>query len=225
MAVVTISRQYGSGGDEIAQALCNALGYDLFDKRLMARVAPLSGLAESDVVDLSEDDYQVRSFLDRLLGKPEFQRVRLDLETWARGGAGLQVDEPDEQKTLMMVQTLIRAAYRRGKVVILGRGGQIVLRDLPHALHVRVIAPLETRHQRIRARDHVSQELAEEIAARRDLATSVFMKHFYSVDVSEPSLYDLTINTGKLGTDVAVEMILAAVRQVPSGEYPQHALV
>ena len=69
MAVITISRQYGSGGDEIATRLWNVLGYRYFDKRLMAQVATEAGLSPTEVVDSSEDNYEARSLLERLFGR------------------------------------------------------------------------------------------------------------------------------------------------------------
>ena len=66
MAVITISRQYGSGGDEIAAQVCERLGYHFFDKNLMAQVANDVGLSVQEVVDFPEDDHKVRGFLDRL---------------------------------------------------------------------------------------------------------------------------------------------------------------
>ena len=70
MAVITISRQYGSEGDEIAANLCQILGYQSFNKQLMMKVAAEVGLTEGEVVDFTEDQHRVRSFLDRLLGNP-----------------------------------------------------------------------------------------------------------------------------------------------------------
>src|SRR5512139_726579 len=70
MAVITISRQYGSEGDEIAANLCQILGYQSFNKQLMLKVASEVGLTEGEVVDFTEDQHRVRGFLDRLLGSP-----------------------------------------------------------------------------------------------------------------------------------------------------------
>ena len=77
MAVITISRQYGSEGDEIAANVCQVLGYRSFDKQLMAKVATEVGLTEGEVVDFTEDQHKVRGFLDRLWGaKPIVTQTR-----------------------------------------------------------------------------------------------------------------------------------------------------
>ena len=69
MAVITISREVGSGGDQIARRLCELLGYRYFDKTLMAQVAKEQGVSDTEVVDFSEDKYRLRGFIDALLGR------------------------------------------------------------------------------------------------------------------------------------------------------------
>lgn len=81
MAVITISRQFGSGGDELAVRLCEKLGYDYFDKRLMERVAVEVGLSQAELVDFSEENYKVRSYFERLMGRSAAQTVAR-LQTW-----------------------------------------------------------------------------------------------------------------------------------------------
>ncbi len=94
MTVITISRQYASGGDEIARQLCDRLGYRFLDKDLMASLGAQAG-------------------------------------------------------SVALVQNFIRATHGQGGAVILGRGGQVALRDMPDVLHVRVVAPLEIRIRRV----------------------------------------------------------------------------
>ena len=69
MAIITISRQVGSGSEEIASQVAKLLGYRQFDKRLMIQAAAEMGLSESEVVDFSEENYKTAGFLDRLLGR------------------------------------------------------------------------------------------------------------------------------------------------------------
>ena len=81
MAVITFSRQYGSGGDEVADRVRERLGYRYFDKRLMAQVASEMGLSEGEIVDFTEADYEVRGFFDRLFGRRS-PRVVAEVSTW-----------------------------------------------------------------------------------------------------------------------------------------------
>jgi CMP/dCMP kinase len=203
MAVITISRQYGSEGDEIAANLCQILGYQAFDKQLMMKVAGEVGLTEGEVVDFSEDQHRVRSFLDRLLGSPPL--VMTQSHTWS------EVKVIGEAESIPLVQTIIRAAYKHDNIVIVGRGGQAVLRSEPGVLHVRIEAPLETRIQRVQLREGLTYELAHDVVAQRDRAAADYLKRFYGVDWSDSLLYHLIINTGRWGIESASRLIVNAV--------------
>jgi cytidylate kinase len=206
MAVITISRQYGSEGDEIAANLCQILGYQSFNKQLMIKVAAEVGLTEGEIVDFSEDQHRVRSFLDRLLGSPA--PVLTQSHSWS------EVKVIDAADSIPLVQSIIRAACRQDKVVIVGRGGQAVLRTDPGVLHVRIEAPLETRIHRVQLREGLTFELARDVVAQRDRAAADYLKRFYNVDWSDSLLYHLIINTGRWGIEAASRLIVAAVGQL-----------
>jgi CMP/dCMP kinase len=236
MAVITISRQYGSGGDEIAARLCNVLGYHYFDKRLMAQVATEAGLSPSEVVDFSEDNYKVRSFLERLFGRHSSRvvapsgwgtgdptRSRIEFLTpmgiylyeAPREPAFREVAEPDEAKRIALIEAVIRVAYQHGNIVILGRGGQAILKDKPDVLHVRIVAPLDTRVQRLHKQQNVSLSGAQDVAIQRDRASAEYLRRFYDLDWADPVLYDLVINTTQLGLEGATQLIVDAVERLP----------
>jgi CMP/dCMP kinase len=206
MAVITISRQYGSEGDEIAAHVCQILGYQAFNKQLMMKVAAKVGLTEGEVVDFTEDQHRVRSFLDRLLGTPPL--IMTQSHTWS------EVKLIDEADSIPLVQSIIRTAYKHGNVVIVGRGGQAVLRSDPGVLHVRIEAPLETRVDRVHLREGLSYELARDVVAQRDRAAADYLKRFYNVDWADSLLYHLILNTGRWGIESAANLIVNAVSQL-----------
>lgn len=124
MAVITISRQYGSGGDEIAARLCEMLGYQHFDKRLIAQATMEVGLSEQEIVDYSEDNHKVRTFLDRLMGRGQ---VVAQTRIWREDATGARSSEKislSEEAALTLVQKAVRSAHRKGGMVIVGRAGQ-----------------------------------------------------------------------------------------------------
>ena len=228
MAVITFSRQYGSEGDEIAARVREMLGYRLFDKRLMVRVASEIGLSDNEIVDFSEANYKARNFLERLFVRRS-SRVVAQASTWTRDAGGartVEVAQLDEEWCVRMVKATIDAAYKQGNIVILGRGGQAILQDKPGVLHVRVEAPVEKRIQRVRYREAAGlapgfqQKRAEEIVNERDKATAAYVKRFYHVDWDDPLLYHLVINTGKLGIDAAAHLVANAVGHLPPVENP-----
>ncbi|MEW5868394.1 MAG: cytidylate kinase-like family protein [Chloroflexota bacterium] len=224
MSVITISRQFGCGGDEIAEAICKQTGYRLFDKHILVKAAQEAGLSEAEVIDYSEDQYEARRFFERLFGRPQaVAQVRMwkeDLD----GVRTVELMELDEQSALRLVRSAVEKAYQMGNMVIVGRGGQVILRNKLDVLHVRVAAPLEERIQRVRARLRESnrrfstsleeRRAAQDLIAARDMASADYLKRIYGVDWSDPLLYDLVINTRRMGTELAARLIVEAVEQL-----------
>jgi cytidylate kinase len=222
MSVITISRQYGSGGDEIAALVCQSTGYKLFDKQVLARAAYDAGLSEVEMVDYCEDNYKVKSLFERLFGGTQpVAQVRV----WKESVYGLRTVEEillDEEHALQCVQKAVQTAYELGDYVIVGRGGQVILKDHPEVLHVRLVAPLEERLLRVRQSPAITgQTYSDSVEARRaaqkmieenDAASADYLKRFYGVDWGDPFLYHLVLNTSKLKPPQAAEAIVALAR-------------
>ena len=208
MAVITISRQSGSEGNEITRLLCKRLGYQYFDKALMIDFAAKLGIQPDQVVDLSADQYQARGFWERAFGS--FQMPFGDPSGWA---LAVQQDILEEI-SLQQIRQMITFAYERDNVVIVGRGGQIVLADQPNVLHVRVVAPLETRIARWQKRENLSYDEARARVREHDAAHIDFIKCFYNADLNDPALYDLVINTEKITPEMAVDLIVKVAETI-----------
>ena len=221
MTTITISREYGSGGDEIATRMCELLGYQYYDKALMAQVVKETGLSETEIVDYSEDNYKVRGFLDRLLsmGSPrEIGRAA----SWAEDPSGTRTREVailSEAHGIALVQSAIRAVYKKGNVVIVGRGGQAILKGLPGVLHVRVQAPLEVRFQHISSGGKIHQMGLRREIVEHDQATADYLKRFYDIDWADPRLYDVVINASRVPVEAAAQMLVEAVKHLPAVEH------
>lgn len=213
MAVITISRQYGTGGKEIARRICKKLGYSYFDKNLMVEVASeIGGLSEDQIVDFSEDTYKMRNFVERLFGSR-----RVKIETWqqdASGAQSLQVQSLDEEEGVELVRDTILAAYEQDNVVIVGRGGQAILREQPGVLHVRIDAPLGARALFIKEREKITMAEATELATRKDQAAAAYLSKFFDIDWDNPLLYHLVLNTGKWEIEAVANIIINAIPQL-----------
>ena len=217
MAVVTISRQYGSGGTEVAARVCEMLSYRYLDKVLITQVAAEAGLSGKELIEFSEQRSEVRAFLDRLLRPGPHGVVRI--ETRSRDEAGsetISVEQLDEARCAKLVRSAIHAAYEQGDVVIVGRGGQATLKNMPGVLHVRVVAPMGNRILRIQEQEKVGAEEARRLAIKHDQATARYLKQLFGVRGDEPELYNLVINTGKWSSDTVAQIILKAVEQLPT---------
>jgi cytidylate kinase len=221
VTTITISRQYGSEGDEIAARVTELLGYSFFDKRLIAHLATEIGLQVGEVVDFSADEYEPRSFLERLLERDFGPRVCAEVSIWRQDASGAEVEETrelDEPQCIGFIQSALLAAHERGDVVIVGRGGQALLQDRPGVLHVRVEAPLRARIDRVQAAEGVSPTTARRRISESDRASADYVRHFYDADWSDPMLYHLTINIAKMDTEAAAGLIAETVGRMPAAD-------
>lgn len=220
MAVITISRQFGSGGDDIAAEICKITTYRLFDKEVLARAASEAGLSDQEMIDYCEDDYKVKNFMERLFGGA---RQVAQVRVWKEDRAGVLTFEElnlNETQALSCVQKAVETAFALGNMVIVGRGGQIILKDRPGVLHVRVIAALEDRLLRVRQSgllagrdfsDSVDERrAAQNLIEKNDQASADYLKRFYNVDWNDPNCYHLLVNASKLEVGHAARTIVAA---------------
>jgi cytidylate kinase len=211
--VVTISKQAGCGGDEIALKVSRILGYAYFDKSLMVDLAKSLGVSEEDIVDFSEDDYRVQGFVEKILRRkrPVATSIIMRSNTIVRKSL-------DEEEVLSLIQTVINSLAKRGKAVIVGRGGQAILKDEVGVLHVRIVAPLAVRVKRIveRARPfrlEFSQEDALKLIEDSDKATAEYLRRFYNIDWEDPTMYEMVLNTGKMDLSTAAKIIASLARK------------
>ncbi len=215
MSIITISRQVGSGSEQVATRIAELLGYRYFDKSLMTQVAAEIGLSENEVVDFSEGHYKAVTFVERLLGSRS--HIVAQVSTRRRDSTGaetLSMEQLNEAYCIDLIRTTIRAAYERGNVVILGRGGQAILQDLPGVFHVRIEAPMEARILRMQAEKRMSAAAAREWAIEQDRLTAEYLSRFFRIRWDDSTLYHLVINTGKLELEIAAQFIASAITQL-----------
>jgi len=226
MSIITISRQYGSGGDEIAGRVGQILGYKHFDKRLIIQAAQETGLSEQEITGFSEEEtHRVQSFLDRLLnrggGTAAVGRV------WHQDIYGARYAEEvrmSEEVIVTLVQKAVRGAALSGNLIIVGRGGQVILRDEPDVFHVRIEAPMEERIMRVKEMVRSEQRLdntdielrrrAQDRIVERDAASADYLRRFYHSDWADPLLYHMVLNPGRMTVFQASEIIATAVREL-----------
>lgn len=213
MAVITISRQVGSGGDEIAERLCDRLGYRYFDKEVLRAAASEAGLCENDAIDFSEDHYKARDLLTRLFSsRPRTVRHVLIREEEHGPVDTLTARALDEEQCVELVRYAVTKAYDEGDMVIVGRGGQAILAGKPGVLHVRIVAPFDHRIRRLREQGVSGVSELKLTIAERDRATAEYLRRFFGIRWDDPTLYHLVINTGLLGLEAATETIIEAAQ-------------
>ncbi len=189
MPVVTISRQLGSLGRTVGGLAAERLGYALVSRGLINEAAQRAGAPEAAL-----------SAIDEL------------------GLLGVGASPKACQAYCRAVELVMKEWAAKGNVVIVGRAGQVILRDQPGVLHVRVVAPLEVRAERIARAHAISLESARAQIEASDKFRRHYLKRFYHVLWDDPDLYDLVVNTGRMTPAAAAEMIIEAVARVGEAE-------
>ncbi len=211
MAVITISRQLESLGDDVANLLCEKLGYPRFDKKMMAQVGQEMGLAANVAKAIADYQPPPKNVLEKWFGST--QRITGgDPSSWTFSARA----DALQDLSIASLMDIINAGYKKGNVVIVGRGGMAALQDKPDVLHVRIMAPLEVRIQRLMEREHCSREEAQQKIKERDLSDVDWIRRYFDLDSHDPQLFDLVINTAKLTPEAAVDLILKALALLPA---------
>jgi cytidylate kinase len=121
------------------------------------------------------------------------------------------VEALDEPQSITWVQDIIRAAYEQGNMVIVGRGGQAILKGLPGVLHVRIEAPLDDRIRRVRDQESIGLTEAQDLVINYDQASADYLSRLYDINWADPAHYDLVINSRQLDIEGAAHLIANAV--------------
>jgi cytidylate kinase len=204
MAIVTVSRQYGSGGSEVAERVARALGWKLYDNAVVEEVAQRLRMTPAEVASREE---RVPSLVERMasamaLGAPEMMPVVGDL-----------VAQPSEERMVMVTQRVIEDAVRAGPAVLVGRGAQCMLAARTDALHVYCYAPVEELvRYAVEVLDVPFHEAGRKVAEMNHQREEWVKRHFRR-DWRDLSNYDLCVNTARLGLDGAAELVTLLARE------------
>jgi cytidylate kinase len=194
--ILTIEREYGSGGGEIAQALATRLGWKLWDQLLTEEIARLANCSKAAVEVREErtDPLYYRLFKSFLRGSYEgsLNAHKLNLV--------------DSERILKLTEQVVQHAAKKGNSVIVGRGSQHFLRDRPDTLRVFLYAPKEIKVRRVMARGK-SQSEAEQLVDSVDRERADFIQKYFHVEWPDRAIYHTMINTA-IGDEAVVHMIL-----------------
>ncbi len=194
--IITIEREYGCGGGEIAQKIADRLGWKLWDQLLTCEIARLSNSDQSEVECREErvDPLYYRLFKSILRGSFE-------------GSLNLQrVQMLDADCILRITEQVVQKAASTGNCVIVGRGSQQFLRDRADALRVFLFAPREDKVRRLIA-GGLSQREAEEAVDTVDRERAAFIQKYFHKEWPNRSLYHTMLNTAT-GDENVIQTIL-----------------
>lgn len=201
MRAVTISREYGSGGGEIAARLATRLGWQLIDHEVVVEVAKALGVSEAEA---ETHDEHVEGIVSRILSGLTV------LQSPAPVGIPVQLmtssDAYDEAR-----HRVVEGALATGHSVIVGRGAQILLRDRRDVLHVRVVASLEERTAYVMQRERMDRAAAQARIQHKDRDRVRFLAAEHRQSPEDAHLYDITVNTTVLDLDSVVGLLAFAL--------------
>jgi cytidylate kinase len=203
--IITVEREYGCGGGEIAQQLAAQLGWKLWDQNLTEEIARLANCPKA-VVEVREertDPLYYRLFKSFLRGSYEgsINAHKLNLV--------------DSENIIKITERVVQHAAKTGNCVIVGRGSQHFLRSRPDTLRVFLYAPKEDKVLRLLARGK-SEKDAQQLVDTVDRERSDFIQKYFGVEWPDRAIYHSMINTA-IGGDTVVQMILNLMKTVDSG--------
>jgi len=182
VTIITLSRELGSGGDDVAALVAERLGLRRVGREIINRAAQAAGAGEAALAEIDE--------LGLLRVKPSPATMKLYREK---------------------VHAIIEEQAREGNVLLVGRGGQVVLAQRRDVLHVRIFAPRDLRCANVQARCGIPFEASAARVDASDRARALFHRRAYGVRWDDPALYDVALNMANLSVPAAAAIIIAAV--------------
>ena len=211
MPVITISRQTGSGGMTIGQRLAEHLQADYLNTQIIQQVAQRLGMSEASAARHNE---RGEDFIERLA------RVLPGADPALTGQSRPTVPLAFASTTeafVAITRQLVHEAARTGNVVIFGHGAQYILAGQPGVLHVRFVAPLPARIERVMRREGLSRPEAERRIQKEDQRRAGHIRQYYQADWAAPDPYHLILNTALWNEASCIQLVLHAVDELQGG--------
>ncbi len=207
--IIAIGRELCAGGRLLGELLARLAGAELLDHQIVDLVAARIGAPSAYV---RAHDEAVEGFAERLF--------RVISAAYPEAYAAGTLPDWSEERLVQLTAAIIRehADAGRGPLVVIGRGAPVLLRGRRDTLRVFVTAPVESRVQRMRDRTGCSAEEAVRDIKRSDQQRQAYMAQHYGVNWRDPALYDLVVNTERVGVEVWAAVVLDTARHVQADE-------
>jgi len=183
MTIVAISREMGSGGYEIGAAVAKVLNFEYVNRQILLEAAHAHGVPEAKIVDVVERRFSL----------------------WER------FDE-EKRRYLIFLEAAYYSFAEKGNLVTASRSGPFFVRDVRHALKVRIMAPFEVRVRRVMAQDKLDQKAATAKVRTYDRELSGRIDYLFGLDWTLPENYDLVINTRDDAWEFYTDLLVVAAR-------------
>lgn len=196
--IITIGRQFGSGGHVVGERLAEKLGFAYYDKKLITMAAEKSGMSSAALTEADE--------------KAANPWLYAAMSQTGQAGFGINISTND---TLFAIQSrIIKDIAKAENAVIVGRCSDYILRDEPvELLNVYIYASAEARAQRVMERENVTVQQALQLMKRHDKQRKCYYDFYTDRKWAAHENYHLTINSSKFGIDGTVDIIAAALKK------------
>jgi cytidylate kinase len=203
VAIVTVSRLYGSGGSEVAALVAKDLGWALLDNSVIDAVAARLGITASEVAAREE---RAPSWVERLT-----EALTLGSQDWLPAVSATRRGPTDEQ-LVDVTQHIVEEAIARGPLVIVGRGAQAMLAERSDALHVFSYSPRAALIARVMERNGIGSEEAAQLVDDTNAQREQWVRKHWGRSWREHSNYHLSVNTEWLGIPGSARLVCSAAR-------------
>lgn len=199
-SIITIGRQYGSGGREIGEKLAKALDIPFYDKELLERAASDSGICKE--LFENNDEKPTNSFLYSLV-----------MDTYSFGySSAAFADMPINHKVFLAQFESIKKLAEEGPCIMVGRCADYALSDFKNCFNIFIHADIDFRIQRIAQLYDMKVSKAKDAVQKTDKSRSSYYNYYTNKHWGDASSYHLSIDSGKMGIDKTVECIIQAVK-------------
>jgi cytidylate kinase len=202
--IITVSREYGAGGSELAALLGTRMGWRVLDHELIQQLARRLECETTEIAALSEHP---PSFLDRLASS--------GLVTAPESAFHAGPWSTDADRLAALTREVLLEEAEQPPLIVVGHGANCLYRDRPDVLRVRVAAPPDVRIRRVMERTGAAPQQAAADVRHRDADRQHYLQRYYHTSVSDPCAYDLQINTGTVPLDTAAAMIVSLIGAEP----------
>jgi cytidylate kinase len=233
MPVITINGPIGCGSVTIGHMVAEHLHLDFVDRVIFAQAARLVGSPVGALIDKEQRVVRFRDRLGRFIqtmlersavsgvsGEPYFGRgiETLPPETFMElaGETTATAEKVDDQAFIDATTTVVRDLHRKGDVVIIGRGANVILADTTGVIHVGLLAPSDIRVETMMQREHFDRDEAQGYVEELDRARVAFFRKFFKTHPDEPTLYHMMLNMGRMEAKTAAEVIVHAAADLAS---------
>ena len=198
---ITVEREYGAGGGEIAKRLAERLGWKLWDHALT-----------SEIARMAEVDHAVVERLDERCDSMFYRLMKVFMRGSMEQSLAVRMDHFDADSMVEFMRRIISGAASEGNSVIVGRGAPFLLRGRPDTFHVFVHAPLEEKIRRLLEAGKSENEAVDEIS-NVDRQRVIFVRRYFGMEWPTRQLYHMMINS-TMGDEVVVETIVKVIDRV-----------